>query len=290
MKAENYPVDVESLHEHFPPHFPVPKMLTEFAEWVKSQPWLSVGEFRVTSEHWFDYGDNACDLYRHFALFLRSSSGDVAGYWLPEGTFHPDPPVVVIGSEGQFQTLGDSLSHFLERLARRQTGFEPFDDRDEEIGDHGELLLDWLRQQSETSTAGSVEVPDFAEWWKKWQTHQDEWRDHDPIRLELGERLIAMPPDGAEDWWTASFDAVAVGDFFRTWHRKFGPQVLAPEQVADIEQLIKKDRLRRAETIPERGLWFYAWITVMKASSAYLRCDFISEPREDLKVPEIPLA
>src|SRR5687768_723153 len=119
-----YPVDVLSLHEHFPPHFPVPPLLLAFADWVSKKPWGSLGDFRVQSSHWDDYGDDACDLYPHFALFLREGTGSVAGFWLPQGKCIDSPPVVFIGSEGQLKVLGNSLEDFLTRLARGDTQLE----------------------------------------------------------------------------------------------------------------------------------------------------------------------
>lgn len=80
-----YPVNVVSFQEHFPPHFPVPPLLVAFAEWVRNKLCGSLGDFRVQSSRWDDYGENGCDLYLHFALFLRESTGSVVGFWFPEG-------------------------------------------------------------------------------------------------------------------------------------------------------------------------------------------------------------
>jgi hypothetical protein len=125
-----YPVDAESLDAHFPPHFRAPPLLLAFAEWLRDKLWLSVGDFRLQGRRWDDWGENAGDLYRHFALFLRTSDGSEVAFWLPDGEFVASPPIVFLGSEGELGQVGNSLAQFLARLAARETMVPALDSRD----------------------------------------------------------------------------------------------------------------------------------------------------------------
>jgi hypothetical protein len=109
--------------------------------------------------------------------------------------------------------------------------------------------------------------------------------------LEIAERLrrFEAPPKGEEDWWTSSFDVVLVGSYFQVWHRRFGPQLLKPRTVAALEPLFRKDRERRARLHPERGLWFYSWVTVSTTGGASLCSDFFQEPKVFDRTPAIPV-
>jgi hypothetical protein len=127
--------------------------------------------------------------------------------------------------------------------------------------------------------------------WRRWQEDQEAWCDQDAIRLRIADRLreIAPPPADAEAWWTANFDVVLVGSQFHMWHRSFGPKRLAATLVTDLEPLFREDRERRARRCPERGLWFQAWVTVMRSGGAGMRCEFFDEPKVMDERPPIAL-
>src|SRR5438094_736159 len=101
-----YPFHIESFRDHFPPHFPVPALLFEFADWLRRKPWGSLGDFSVESCRWVDWGADAGDLYPYLAVFLRTGCGGLIAFWLPEGKALNSPPVVYLGSEGQLALLG----------------------------------------------------------------------------------------------------------------------------------------------------------------------------------------
>jgi hypothetical protein len=276
MMATKYPVDLDTVRLHFPPHFPVPPLLEAFAKWLAKRNAGTLGAVRFFSYRWDDYFEEAGDFYHHFAMFLRTADGGMMGYWLPEGRPHPNPPVVMIGSEGQLATLGLTLADFLSHWAKKDLRVET--DLDMREGDDGPALLGWLRKQE--LPTGRESVPEFPTWFTNQQAVSSKWCDENPARLEIAKRLrkLAPPPADAPEWWTANFDVVIVGNTFQMWHRHYGPQRLPSTRVADLEPLLREDRSRRARLHPERGLWFQAYVSVLQTGGAHIRADFWNEP------------
>lgn len=285
-----YPVDLPALKEHFPHAFDVAPLLRNFAKWAAKRTWGSVGCFRIGSQRWNDsLGENFGDLYSRFAVFLCAPDGSEVSYWLSAD--NKCQGVVYLGSEGERRVLANSLEDFLAKLAQSQTGIEDLDCRTEGVADQRQELLHWLKSQQVEARPSAVNGSKFTNWIDNYQEQQQRIQNHSPLYLELGDRLrcIAPPPRSAEPWWHSSFDVLLVGSHFQVWHREFGPQLLKTKAVTGLEPLFRAHRVSRAQACPERGLWFYSWVTVSPTGGAHLRCDFYREPKILDDVPTVPV-
>lgn len=289
MSTNLYSVHPASFHQNFPPNFPVPPLLLEFASWLQEEPWLSVGEVRLRSERWNDfYATDSADLAGEFAPFFSTCDGSYGAFWLHDNADIADPPIIFLGSEGELTNLGASLPDFLRRLARGETGVEALDYRED--ADEGPALLRWLSDRGLAEPQPLADPPDFNAWMTAWVAAREAECNADPVRLRIADRLreIAPIPEERRAWGTQSFDVVLVGGQFRMWHRRHGPQPLSPEQVADLEPLFREEKARRAHTVPERGAWFQGWVTVSSEGGASVSGRFMEEPNLNDKPIPIP--
>lgn len=284
----NYPVDVGSLHEHFPPHFAVPGLLLEFADWLKDKTWGSVGCFRLESkrfnEFWMEEG---LDLHSFFAFFIRDPTGGQVGFWLHEGCDIESPPVVLVGSEGELAILGNSLPEFLARLAKKKTQASDLDSRAGQV-DKGTQLAKWLKTHSAGLPAPRHRsLPDFQQWFEQLDQQQRDWVHNDPLHRKIADKLRMYVKPNAEPWETANFDVLLVGTQFRMSHSN-RPQAMPAKEVAGFESLFRAVREERARKFPDRGLWFTARVTVGAEGGAYIACNFMDEPKIPDDQPPIP--
>ena len=143
----NYDVDIDSLHKNFPAGFELPPCLLDFANWLKGKRAGSLGYFSLQSERFNDYWlENGADLHPSFAFFIRDPTGGQIGYWRYDGRATVCPPVVMVGSEGELNILGDSLEDFLGLLAEGKTQTPYLDSRDQGGTEETELG-NWLRPE-----------------------------------------------------------------------------------------------------------------------------------------------
>jgi hypothetical protein len=103
-----YRIDLDSILRAFPHQTEPPRLLLDFAAWLDGRPWGSVGCFSLVGQ----FTDHApvydgSPLRDDFALFLRLPEGSVVGAWYGCGA--AEPPIVVLGSEGQYEILAASL-------------------------------------------------------------------------------------------------------------------------------------------------------------------------------------
>ncbi len=288
MERATYRVDLESLGTNFPPDVQAPPLLLEFGAWLETRPFGSVGYFRLESQRFSDhYIENGADLHSHFALFMRDPTGGQIGHWLHDGPRTVRPPVVLIGSEGELLVLSATLEEFLVRLTEGTTQCPDLDSGDE--GARAELAR-WLRSRNVdlADVPHETHHPNFERWMEDWGRQQRAFLDADSVHLAIANRLRPYLKPGAQEWETATFAVLLVGTQFRVWHHKLGPKPLAENQVGDLEALFRAARKGRAERMPERGLWFSAFVRVGNAGAAHLCCNFMDEPRildEPLPVP-----
>ncbi len=97
-------------------------MLLDFANWLRGRPWGSVGCFSLVGQ----FADAApivdgSPLRDRFALFMRLPDGSAVGGWYGAGLDRDDPPIVGLGSEGDYQLLAPSLDALLSKLTSHST-------------------------------------------------------------------------------------------------------------------------------------------------------------------------
>lgn len=136
-----YIVRLSPLSRHsFPP------LLSSFANWLAAQEDESLGRFsleaRIIPKEWSP--EAAHRLRRDGFSFLETPDGSMLV--LLKNTSQERPPaVVLLGSEGQTDTVADSLEEFLELLADGCTGLTDLDR--EEVG--GRVALHaWLLEKN----------------------------------------------------------------------------------------------------------------------------------------------
>lgn len=275
----NYAVNLESLYRNFPADFEVPPLLLDFGDWLKDKRTGSLGFFRLESERFDDYWiENGADLHGYFAFFIRDPTGGRIGFWLYDGGRTVSPPIAMVGSEGELLILSDSIEGFLEQLMKGETQAADLDSRDNGDNEQAELA-EWLNAHAPKSPPPSLQNrPDLQRWMDDWGIQQREWIDKDSLHRQIADKLRKFVKPDAEPWQIAAFDVVLVGTQFRMWHRSFGPKPMSYDEVADLEILFRSVREQRAQKMPERGLWFSAWVQVGSRGGATLCCNFIDEP------------
>jgi hypothetical protein len=225
-------------------------------------PWGSVGCFSLVGQ----FTDHApvydgSRLRDDFALFLRLPEGSVVGAWYGCGA--AEPPIVVLGSEGQYEILAASLEGLLAKIAlgwfeanREWTDFAPYDDLEEHALDE---LADWLGARLgvtslEALTETPSELPDFAQSITTWCWEREQfWTDH-PVSKELGRHLSAYLPKGSNPWDKTIFDVAIAGSQFQVRVLGRGSEPL--EGAAVIEPILRGLRDDMWRTRPELGLWY----------------------------------
>jgi hypothetical protein len=285
----NYPVNLPSLKENFPPGFEPCQLLLELGDWLSRRPWGSVGCFtfgsRRFSDHWIE---NGLDLHPYFAFFMRDPTGGEVGYWLHNGPTTPSPPIVLIGSEGQLRVLGDTLEGFIGRLADRSVDASDLGERCDEVEDAGPELANWLTTRVVPSSETWQPYPDLTRWIDRW-SKQQQARDEQNLPLrEIAHRLRKYLKPDAEPWERAFFDVLLVGTQFNVWRRHYGVLPMPVNEVAALEPLFRALREQRAREVPERGAWFSAWVTVGAEGVANLSCNFMEQPKFLDQRPVIP--
>lgn len=285
----NYGVNIESLYKNFPAGFELPSLLLDFANWLKCKRAGSVGFFFLQSERFNDYWiENGSDLHPNFAFFLRDPTGGQIGYWLCDGRATVCPPVVMVGSEGELEILSETLEDFFGLLAQGKTQAPDLDSRDQGGTEESEFER-WLKARTvKTPVQRRQDHPDLKQWMETWGQQQRDWINGDPSHLQIADKLRRFVKPNAQPWETANFDVLLVGTQFKMWHRSFGPKPMPQSETADLEGLFNSVREQRAKKMPERGLWFSAWVKVGLQGGAVLCCNFMDEPRILDEQPIIP--
>ena len=257
MSENSYLVDVDAIRRAFPPGTEPPTLLMDFAGWLAARPWGSVGRFDLDGR----FSDHApifdgSPLRAKFALFMRLPDGSLVGYWhgVPGGG---DPPIVLVESEGQYETLAPSLESFLAKLALKQFVGDLTPDQDED--DATEALAAWLRDRLGGAdlrklTEQPVLSPDFRAWVEAWSAEREAfWSNHATI-AELSRHLRDYRPKGTNPWDSTHFRVAIAGRQCEIRGLHAGPQLA--EEAKAVEAVLRRlrDEMWRAQ--PELGLWF----------------------------------
>ena len=259
MSDTPYSIDLDSIRGAFPPGIEAPSLLVDFADWLNGRPWGSVGRFSLQGQ----FSDQApifdgSPLRDRFSLFMRLPDGSAVGGWYGAGLDRDNPPIVGLGSEGDYELLAPSLDGLLAKLTSQQ-----FDKAWSDLKPHDEVecqtdeLAKWLAGQPIGDKAacddGAAELPDFRGFVEKWsRDREDYWANH-RLMAELGWRLAAHLPKGKKPWDKTRFEVAIVGKQYEARVLTLGPQPF--EEAASIESLLRdlREEMRKAQ--PELGLW-----------------------------------
>lgn len=285
MSEPRYAVDGAGISHAFPPGRDAPRLLSDFADWLRGRPWGSVGCFDLSGS----FSDDAPivdgpPLRREFALFLHLPDGGKAGFWYPLGTSDESAPVVGLGSEGEAAILGPSLEGFLAKLAlghfddgRSWSDFAPR----EGAADATQELAAWLRDHAgltdlEALAETGSELPDFEARTEAWTIERESyWADHAILRA-VAQQLDTHRPKGGAAWDRTWFRVAIVGGLCELQVLRAGPQPV-PEAAA-VEPLLRALRDRQALDDPELGLWFGAELQLGADGTILPRFDYQTRP------------
>lgn len=260
MSDTPYLIDLDSVRGAFPPGIEAPPLLVDFATWLKERPWGSVGCFALQGQ----FSDSApivdgSPLRDRFSLFMRLPDGSAVGGWYGAGLDRDNPPIVGLGSEGDYELLAPSLDALLTRMSSQQfdsawSNLKPHEDVRPQTGE----LAQWLAAQPVNGNAacddGTLELPDFRGFMEKWsREREDYWANH-RMMAELGWRLAAHLPKGKNAWDTTRFEVAIVGKQYQARILKHGPQPF--EEAVSIESLLRELREQMWKGQPELGLWY----------------------------------
>ena len=287
MSESSYYIDIGSIRRAFPPGKDVPSLLLDFAEGLDGCPWGSVGCFDLAG----DFSDRApivdgSPLRDKFALFARLPEGSVVGAWYGAGQ-GTDAPIVVLGSEGQYEILAPSLESWLARIAlavvrrkREWTDFTPHED----VDDATDELAEWLRERLgvddlEPLTQAPRTCRSSARWMEKWCRDREAFWEMPPDAGRACCKTDCAPGQPARIRGIAPISKwryrVAISGARAT------PRPQPIEEAAAIEPLLRGLREEMWRAKPELGLW-YSMSFAMNAIGRILpRFDYETRPTID---------
>ena len=156
-------VDLPSVLSYLPPGAKAPETLEPFASWLAGQERGAVGYTDAFAgepvpRELLPKGVDAAVVHARLAVFLALPDGSRVALW-----YHgaDEPAVVLLGSEGELETVAVTFRAFLDLLARGETGVGDLDD--EEASEGRGALLTWL-ERFPWSIRDEGRRPAFARW------------------------------------------------------------------------------------------------------------------------------
>ena len=266
-----------------------PPLLREFANWLSDKPWGSVGGFALTpgwSDHILYAGERFHD---RFALFIRMPDGSLAGYWLKDARSIDGAPIVMLGSEGQYETLAPDLPHLLARLATADfddsgvaSDFLPNEFQD--VPNLRPALASWVSERLGMGGVSRLKGwrpagADAFDVWAQAAVREGEAENaRDPHVLAISEALKPYRPAlGSQPWETNRAHIAWAGDHIEIVDASHGHKPVA-ERDALIPHLAAL-RDGAAKRLPGVGLWFSAWITIPAEGPVEIMKEYHYEPK-----------
>jgi hypothetical protein len=188
--------------------------------------------------------------------------GSAVGAWYGAGLDAANPPIVVLGSEGQYKILAASLESLLAKIALRRfeedgewSDFAPHEDAEDATDEFEGWLSKRLGTRDlEKLAEAPAGLPGFSRWVDKWcGDRQNFWSTH-PVMAELAGHLVAHRPKGKNSWDRTRFEVAIVGAQYQVRVLRRGRQPV--EEAEAIEPLLRglRDEMWRAH--PALGLWY----------------------------------
>ncbi|WP_066799881.1 hypothetical protein [Moraxella oblonga] len=167
---------MSNINTVFNDKIPMPKLLADFLQWADQFDYGQLGYFEFESDTLDDnWIENGSQLANQFAIWLRLGDGSMIGFWRPEHFNDDILPVVLLGSEGEVEVLGESLEDFLYKWGN-DGDFEnvydlmPNGDDDTEYKHH--LLLEWLNDNNITcpKVDNPIKTEQLQQFFDDWQS------------------------------------------------------------------------------------------------------------------------
>ncbi len=271
-------VDVDGIARQCPDGRNVPQIVLDIATYVKLKIWPSVGGVRFLGRRMEDFWiESGADLWPDFGVFIVLPDGSRVAQWF-RASETGEPPIVLIGSEGEQEVLAPNLNAFLAgwALARADKDGElkmgtmpvalPYDMRwsdeyEEGVPDGRPELADFISGKLGRPLEYFIAAkPDDA----PLKAFFDAWGERARRDIAANENLRAIAklldsymPRGEDAWMRTQFQVHAIGDRMEIKKRPPGSPPI-PEEAALIP-LIRAEREARAQGIHKvRGFWHVA--------------------------------
>lgn len=279
-----------------------PALILAVADYMQDKPWMSLGATRLLGDRMDDYWiENGADLWRDFGCFMRLPEGSRVAQWFRDGETG-EPPIVLIGSEGEQEILAPNLEAFLAAWALAR-----FDDngalvaagvpvglpsdliRGDDEDDDGvpdgrpafkRFLTERIGQRIEDKIAEKPSDAPFVAFFTQWGQAARSEISANPNLLRIAKILDTDVPRGKPSWERANFRISAIGDRMEIGGKGDPRKLLNETKAAALRPLITAERERRAggEQAP-RGLWHSAAINLYPDGSCQLQSDWTAAPK-----------
>jgi hypothetical protein len=291
-------VDTTALARKWPDGRDCPKLIIDVANHVAKQQWMSLGSGRMGGDRMDDFWiENGADLWRDFGIFINLADGSRVAQWFRDGE-SGEPPIVLIGSEGEQEVLAPNLEAFFAAWALGK-----FNDKgaltvgDKPVG----LPSDLIRGEDDDVPDGR---PAFAKFLKRalgrdpidviaakpddapFKAFFDTWGETARADISSNENLRAIAkimdadiPRGKEVWEREMYSIAAVADRIEIGSKGDPRKSLDDTRAAAIQPLIQAERERRAWGVhAPRGLWHSARLLLHTDGTCQIAADWENEP------------
>ncbi|MEQ1652964.1 MAG: hypothetical protein ABL897_10780 [Hyphomicrobium sp.] len=296
--------NAEDIARQWPDGREMPALLRAVVAYVKDKPWMSLGATRLVGDRMDDYWiENGADLWRDFGIFMRLPDGSRVAQWFRDGQTG-EPPVVLIGSEGEQVVLAPNLeaflavwalAHFDDNGALVAEGVpvglpsdlirsDDEDEDDDPVADGRPAFAAFLTQMLERPVAQLITAKQsdagFETFFSEWGHAARAEISANPNLQQMAKILDAYVPRGKQPWQRANFRISAIGDRIEIGGNGDPRKPLNEAEAAALRPLIARERERRAAgSHAPRGLWHSAAINLYPDGLCQLQCDWASAPK-----------
>ncbi len=296
----------DDIARQWPDGREAPQLILDVATYLKDKPWGSLGYTRVfgdrMDDHWIE---NGADLWRDFGCFMRLPDGSRVAQWFRDGE-SGEPPVVLIGSEGEQQILASHLAAFLAAwalagfddqgalVARSSIGGVPVklpsdlirgDDEEEEGVPDGRPAFSAFLEKRIGAPLAQLLKPSPPD--KPFEDFFTAWGEQARAEMAANANLKAIAkaldhhiPRGKKSWERVSFNLAAIDNRIEIAGKGDPRKPLDPAEADAIRPFIKAERERRAAGIhAPRGLWNVAHLMLYPDGMCQLAADWDTAPK-----------
>lgn len=297
-------VRADSIADTWPDGREMPPLIRSVANYLAKQEWLSLGATRMFGDRMDDFWiENGADLWAAFGCFMRLPEGSRVAQWFREGD-KGEPPIVLIGSEGQTSILAEDLDSFLAAWALAE--FDEHgalvakcnsrsivvglpselirDEENDEVADGRPAFARFLHSQlgrapCEVLKPKPEDAP-FEQFLKTWGETQRAEISSNPFLKAIATALDSFIPRGEQPWQWVGFRISAIGNRIEIGGMNDPRKLLREDLTEQIRPLVKAERQRRAEGANAvRGLWYTAHLMLYPDGNCQLSADWESPPK-----------
>lgn len=296
----------EDIARQWPDGRDAPQLILHVATYLKDKPWGSLGYTRLLGDRMDDYWiENGADLWRDFGCFMRLPDGSRVAQWFRDGA-SGEPPVVLIGSEGEQQILAPDLPAFLAAWAL--AGFDDQgalvaatksgsvavklpsdlvlgDNRDADAVPDGRPAFAAFLERQLGAPLAQVLKPAPAD--APFAAFFTAWGEEARAEMASNENLKAIAavmdhhiPRGKKIWERESFNIAAIDNRIEIAGKGDPRQPLAAAEADAIRPHIAAERERRAKGVhAPRGLWNSAQLQLYPDGACHIAADWSPAPK-----------